>query len=90
MVAYMECVAKEKYVLVHVDYNHIPQIGNINFESEALIISDDHLKMGKVDPKFRIGHFFPLFYLVRHSSSTAQCVRCVWDVSYIRVALAAA
>jgi len=87
----MECVSKEKCILIDVDYCHIPQIGNVNFESEAPIVSDDHLKMGKVDPKFRIGHFsLSLFYLVLqfylvHSSSTAQCVRGVWDVSYIRV-----
>jgi len=66
MVTYMERVAKKKYVLIDVDYNHIPQIGNINFKSEALIVSDYHLKMGKVDPKFRIGHFFPFL------SSSAQ------------------
>ena len=64
----MECVAKEKCILIDVDYCHIPQIGNINFESEAPIVSDDHLKMGKVDPKFRIGHFFIPFL----SSSTQQ------------------
>ena len=81
----MECVAQEKRILIDVDYCHIPQIGNINLESEAPIVSDDHMEMGKVDPKFRIGHFFlSLFYLV-HNSSTAQCVRGVWDVSYIRV-----
>ena len=59
MVAYMERVAEKEYVLVDVDYNHISQIGYINFKSEALIVSNYHLEMGKVDPKFRIGHFFP-------------------------------
>ena len=63
----MECVAKEKCILIDVDYCHIPQIGNINLESEAPIVSDDHMEMGKVDPKFRIGHFFFIPFL---SSST--------------------
>ena len=62
----MERVAKKEYILVDVDYNHISQIGYINFKSEALIVSNYHLKMGKVDPKFRIGHFFPFL------SSSAQ------------------
>ena len=86
----MKCVAKEKCILMDVHYCHVPQIGNIYLEPEAPIVSDDHLEMGKIDSEFRIGHFpYPFFYLVRHSGSTAQCVRGVWDVRYMRVVLAA-
>jgi len=62
----MESVAEEEYILVDTHHNHVPWVRYIDFKSKPLIVSDDHLKMGKVDPNFRIGHFFPFL------SSSAQ------------------
>ena len=69
MMAYMERVAEEEYVLVDMHNSHISCIGYINFKSEALIVSYYHLEMSQVNPNFRIRHFLPfLSAAIQHSN----------------------
>jgi len=65
----MKRVAEKEGVLVDMYYSHISYIGYINLKSEALIVSNYHLKMGKVNPNFRIRHFLPfLSAAIQHSN----------------------